>query len=68
MTSFPRKTFDNRERGDGGTVKRVLTYGTFDLLHHGHIRILSRAKAMGDYLVVLPWSTCAMMAMFLTSF
>jgi glycerol-3-phosphate cytidylyltransferase len=33
-------------------MKRVLTYGTFDLLHHGHIRILSRAKAMGDYLVV----------------
>jgi glycerol-3-phosphate cytidylyltransferase len=33
-------------------VLRVLTYGTFDLLHHGHIRILQRAKALGDYLVV----------------
>jgi glycerol-3-phosphate cytidylyltransferase len=33
-------------------MKRVLTYGTFDLLHHGHIRLLRRAKAMGDYLVV----------------
>ncbi|NTU71136.1 MAG: glycerol-3-phosphate cytidylyltransferase [Coriobacteriia bacterium] len=33
-------------------MKRVLTYGTFDLLHHGHIRILQRAKALGDYLVV----------------
>jgi glycerol-3-phosphate cytidylyltransferase len=33
-------------------VKRVLTYGTFDLLHHGHIRLLRRAKALGDYLVV----------------
>jgi glycerol-3-phosphate cytidylyltransferase len=33
-------------------VKRVLTYGTFDLLHHGHIRLLKRAKALGDYLVV----------------
>jgi len=33
-------------------VKRVLTYGTFDLLHHGHIRILQRAKDLGDYLVV----------------
>ncbi len=33
-------------------MKRVLTYGTFDLLHHGHIRILRRAKALGDYLVV----------------
>jgi len=33
-------------------MKRILTYGTFDLLHHGHIRILRRAKALGDYLVV----------------
>ena len=32
--------------------KRILTYGTFDLLHYGHIRILQRAKEMGDYLVV----------------
>ena len=33
-------------------MKRVLTYGTFDLFHHGHVRILQRAKALGDYLVV----------------
>lgn len=33
-------------------LKRVLTYGTFDLLHYGHIRLLRRAAAMGDYLVV----------------
>lgn len=33
-------------------MKRVLTYGTFDLLHWGHIRLLRRAKAMGNYLVV----------------
>ena len=33
-------------------MKRVITYGTFDLLHNGHINILKRAKAMGDYLVV----------------
>ena len=33
-------------------MKRVLTYGTFDLMHYGHIRILKRAKALGDYLVV----------------
>ncbi len=33
-------------------MKRILTYGTFDLLHYGHIRILERAKALGDYLVV----------------
>ncbi|MEG0830375.1 MAG: glycerol-3-phosphate cytidylyltransferase [Anaerovoracaceae bacterium] len=33
-------------------MKRVLTYGTFDLLHYGHIRLLKRARALGDYLVV----------------
>lgn len=33
-------------------MKRILTYGTFDLLHYGHIRILERAKKMGDYLIV----------------
>lgn len=33
-------------------MKRVLTYGTFDLLHFGHIEILRRAKELGDYLVV----------------
>jgi glycerol-3-phosphate cytidylyltransferase len=33
-------------------MKRVLTYGTFDLLHHGHIRLLRRARDLGEYLVV----------------
>lgn len=33
-------------------MRRVLTYGTFDTLHHGHIRLLRRARALGDYLVV----------------
>ena len=33
-------------------MRRILTYGTFDLLHYGHIRILQRAKQQGDYLVV----------------
>lgn len=33
-------------------MTRVITYGTYDLLHHGHIRLLERAKALGDYLIV----------------
>ena len=33
-------------------MKRVITYGTFDLLHYGHIRLFQRAKALGDYLIV----------------
>lgn len=31
---------------------KVITYGTYDFLHHGHIRLLERAKALGDYLIV----------------
>ena len=33
-------------------MKKVITYGTYDLLHFGHIKLLERAKALGDYLVV----------------
>ena len=33
-------------------MKKVITYGTYDLLHFGHIRLLERAKALGDYLIV----------------
>lgn len=31
---------------------KVITYGTYDLLHYGHIRLLERAKALGDYFIV----------------
>ena len=35
-----------------GPMVKVITYGTYDLLHYGHIRLLERAKALGDYLIV----------------
>lgn len=34
-------------------MKKVITYGTYDLLHIGHINLLKRAKALGDYLLVV---------------
>lgn len=33
-------------------MKKVITYGTYDLLHRGHVALLKRAKALGDYLIV----------------
>ncbi len=35
-----------------GKMKKVITYGTFDLFHYGHLRILKRARELGDYLIV----------------
>lgn len=46
------KYISARKKGDQ-TMKRVITYGTFDLLHYGHINLLRRAKALGDYLIVV---------------
>lgn len=34
-------------------MKRVITYGTYDLLHYGHINLLKRARELGDYLIVV---------------
>ena len=59
-TELTRPAFDsdiesvirkNRDAGDA-KMRKVITYGTFDLLHYGHVNILRRAKALGDYLIV----------------
>lgn len=47
--NFENSILENK-RSTG--MRRVITYGTFDLLHYGHINLLRRAKALGDYLIV----------------
>ena len=45
--------YNNTDTMEGlGHMRRVMTYGTFDLLHYGHINVLKRAKNLGDYLIV----------------
>jgi glycerol-3-phosphate cytidylyltransferase len=48
----PRGGESCSKRQKNETVKKVITYGTFDLLHQGHINLLRRARQLGDYLIV----------------
>ena len=41
-----------RQNNRSTNMKKIITYGTFDLLHYGHVRLLKRARELGDYLIV----------------
>jgi glycerol-3-phosphate cytidylyltransferase len=47
-----KETGVNPQKNGALRQRRVLTYGTYDLLHYGHIRLLERAVTLGDFLVV----------------
>lgn len=52
ITANPLALRKAEQRPCHHSLRRVITYGTFDLLHYGHIRLLQRAAQLGDYLIV----------------